>query len=491
MSINKIIKLFLIINLIILIAGYIVGFDKPFWIDEIVSINYGSNFPFLSLNEIFTQDTHSPFFYFLIFLGQKILETIFVNENFNYYFLRIINIFGFIPIYYSYSLIKKEKYKTKVDISIFFLLLISSNYFFYYILDLRFYFLLLSFSLLINVINLINTVENENKTAFLISSIFLSMLHIYGLTISMSILVYRLIKNIYLREKRKINLDIIFIILLLSIFIIFYFPSIFNEENMQRFRWIENNLWYYRIFIEWTIATLLLIFAGIFLLLYFYRKEIIVKHCREKFFKSDFFYQTVALSFPAIILMSVVLTISFLFIPIVHYRPLIIIYPNLVLYASILSSLLIDTKKFKSFFIVFLVFLTFVNSNFYFKNIINTHENIEWVIKKTFTKNCNKIPVYFNDNKSIRLLPLLDNIILLYSKYNRPILSLSELNVSEYKKIEDLNKDCKIHIFTFHSKNFEKNIEYINNKNLKLKIMYAPKVIKKNSSKAGAIALSK
>ena len=123
--------------------------------------------------------------------------------------------------------------------------------------------------------------------------------------------------------------------------------------------------------------------------------------------------------------------------------------------------------------------------------MINTHENIEWVIKKTFTKNCTNIPVYFNDNENNKLLPLLNDIIFMYSKYNRPILSLSKLNTIEFKKIENQNKNCEIHIFSFHTKNFEQNINYINQKNLKLKIVYAPNVMQKKLSKAGAIALSK
>ena len=109
MNSSKIIKFFLIINLIVFIAGYIIGFDKSFWIDEVVSINYGLNIPSLSLKEVFTQDIHSPFHYYLLFLGKNILGTISENENFNLYFLRLINILGFIPIYYSYVLIKKKK----------------------------------------------------------------------------------------------------------------------------------------------------------------------------------------------------------------------------------------------------------------------------------------------------------------------------------------------------------------------------------------------
>ena len=43
MYINKIIKFFLITNLIVFIVGHTVGFDKSYWIDEVVAINYGLN----------------------------------------------------------------------------------------------------------------------------------------------------------------------------------------------------------------------------------------------------------------------------------------------------------------------------------------------------------------------------------------------------------------------------------------------------------------
>ena len=272
MRCNKIIKFFLIINLVVFIVGYIIGFDKSFWIDEVISINYSLNIPSLSIKEIFTQDIHSPFHYYLLFLAENILGIFSEGENFNLYFLRLTNILGFIPIYYSYVLIKKNGHKVNLNISIFFLLLISSNYFFHYILDLRMYFLLLGFSLLINVINLIDTVENENKTAFLISSILLSVLHVYGLAISMSILVFRFIKIIFYKDTRKLMINLTFIVLLLFIFVIFYLPSIFNEANKSNIEWIEHNLWYYRVFIEYTISSLVFIFAAIILLSWNYKK---------------------------------------------------------------------------------------------------------------------------------------------------------------------------------------------------------------------------
>ena len=241
----------------------------------------------------------------------------------------------------------------------------------------------------------------KNKTAFLISSILLSVLHVYGSAISMSILVFRFIKIIFYKDTRKLMINLTFIVLLLFIFVIFYLPSIFNEANKSNIEWIEHNLWYYRVFIEYTISSLVLFFTAIILLSWNYKKIIFKSESINHFFKSNFFYETVTLASPAIILMIVVLAISFLFFPIVHFRSLIVIFPSLVLYASILSTFLINTEKYKIFFTFFLIFLTFVNSNYYFKNMIYAHENIEWVINKTFTKNCNNVPVYFNDNKKV------------------------------------------------------------------------------------------
>ena len=60
---KKIIQIFLYINILIFLYGYFKGFFKPYWFDEVASIAFAKNFDSLSLIEIFTQDTHSPFFF--------------------------------------------------------------------------------------------------------------------------------------------------------------------------------------------------------------------------------------------------------------------------------------------------------------------------------------------------------------------------------------------------------------------------------------------
>ena len=85
-------------------------------------------------------------------------------------------------------------------------------------------------------------------------------------------------------------INLTFIVLLLIIFVIFYLPSIFNDANKLNIGWIKHNLWYYRVFVEYTISTLVLIFAAFILLSWNYKKIIFKKESINNFFKSNFFF---------------------------------------------------------------------------------------------------------------------------------------------------------------------------------------------------------
>jgi len=194
MTSKRILLTFLLLNIFVIFYGYVSGFGKSLWLDELMSINFARELPNLNLREIFTQDPNAPFFYIFLYLSELILKAFNININENINLIRAFNLIGFIPIFLSYKILKNEK--IQIDINIVFLLLISSNYFIYYILDIRPYFLLLSFAFLIGVINLTDTLETKHKYLFIFSSIFISVFHIYGLTLSMSILFYRLILNL-------------------------------------------------------------------------------------------------------------------------------------------------------------------------------------------------------------------------------------------------------------------------------------------------------
>jgi len=77
----------------------------------------------------------------------------------------------------------------------------------------------------------------------------------------------------------------------------------------------------------------------------------------------------------------------------------------------------------------------------------------------------------------------INKIVKIYSSYLRPIKPLSKINLNNLK----INKDCDVIIFSFHTYNLEKNLSNINFKDLELKTEYAPRVLYKESSKAGAI----
>ena len=62
MHTNKILIFFVIINSAIILTGYIFGFSKSLWLDELLSIIFGREIVKLPLREIFTIDPHNPFF---------------------------------------------------------------------------------------------------------------------------------------------------------------------------------------------------------------------------------------------------------------------------------------------------------------------------------------------------------------------------------------------------------------------------------------------
>ena len=483
---KKIIQIFLYINILIFLYGYFKGFFKPYWFDEVASIAFAKNFDSLSLIEIFTQDTHSPFFYFILFLGQKILELF--NLKFSDYliYLRSINLIGIIPIYFSYKILKNNFSKQNLEIIL--LLLISNHFFFYFSLELRMYFILLSFSFLINVINYNNSLENNHKYLFLISSIILSMLHVFGLTISMSILLYRFVLNYIHRNYKNCKINFSYTIILLIVFILFYGPSLVNGENMKMFRWVKNNLWYYRVFIEWTLNLFItLTFIGSILLLKYKSKIFKLKYINN-FFNSSFFENITRILFPTIILMITTLLISFLFAPVITYRNLVVVVPNLILLNGIFCYFFLKIKKSQFIIFILLTLITIINLKYYYTSIITSNQNIKWVVKNTFNKNCEHVPVYYNDaGRKNFLKQYVEETVNVYAEYSRPIKNLSDLNPKIILQNFKLSKKCKTFIFSFHIPKLEYYIQDLKKSGIYFEINYAPDVKVKNS-KSGAIA---
>ncbi len=486
MNEKKIIQIFLFFNFLIFLYGYLEGFYKPFWFDEVLTISFSENIRNLSISEIFTQDTHSPFFYTILFLCIEILN-FFELKNANYLiYLRLINLIGVIPIYFSYKILKENS--ANINLEIIFLLFISSYFFFFFSLDLRMYFILLSFSLLINVIHLNNSVENSHRYLFLISSIILSMLHVFGLTISMSIILYRFLLNFYFRNFKNCKINFVFIIILLTIFILFYGPSLVDNDNMKMFSWVKNNLWYYRVFIEWTLNSFISLIFLSFFILFNFRSNIFNKNTLDKFFKSDFFKLSSRIVFPSIILMITTLMISFLFMPVITYRNLVVILPNIILLNGLLGFYFLKIKKSILIIFPFLILITFINFNSYYQSMIKSHQNIKWVIDNVFEKKCSGIPVYYNDAGRKFFLDLyVKKIVQVYARYSRPIKNLSDLNFEEFKQNYKKFKNCEIFMFSFHIPKLEDYIKKFNQtKGINFVIDYAPNVNTENS-KSGAI----
>ena len=194
---------------------------------------------------------------------------------------------------------------------------------------------------------------------------------------------------------------------------------------------------------------------------------------------------------PIIILLFVIISVSLLITPILHHRFFIVVYPGLILIGGLLGFDLFKNNQQKILLIIFLTIITFVNIKFYLKNIINSEQNIEWVVKKTFKQNCENSDVYYNDDGKVGMLDHVNQIVQIYSKNLRPIKSLSTIDLSKFQNSKKINKDCEVLIFSFHTYNLEKNLDKVNFKSLVYEVNYAPNVIEENTSKAGAIVLIK
>ena len=482
MASKKILQGFLFLNISIVIYGYFIGFNKSLWWDELMSIYYAREISNLDLKEIFTQDANAPFFYLFLNSAEQIFRIFNINVDENVYLIRIVNLVGFIPILLSYKLLREEK--TEIDIVTVFFLLISSNYFFYYILDLRPYFLLLSFTFLISVINLTDTVEGKHKYLFFLSSIIVSFLHIYGLTLSMSILSYRFIVNLYQKNLNRLKVDVCFITLLFLVFFLSYFLQITNSEVMSVFGYLKFQLWFVKAFIIWASNALIFLFFATILIIFLKKRKSSNVSYFVKSFLNKTYLNILGQTVPIIILLIVVLLVSFLVFPIIHFRQLIVIYPSLALIGGLLAYDLFRNNLPKIFLITFLLSATFINIKYYLKNIINTEQNIEWVVKKTFNQNCVGVDVYFNDDGREKILNYINPLVQIYSKNFRPVKSLSKLDLNNFL----INKNCDILIFSFHTYDLEENLENLNYSGLNLNIKYAPNVVN-DTSKSGAIVL--
>ena len=85
------------------------------------------------------------------------------------------------------------------------------------------------------------------------------------------------------------------------------------------------------------------------------------------------------------------------------------------------------------------------------------------------------------------MLDYVNRIVKIYTKNLRPIKFLSTVDLNKFQ----INKDCEFLIFSFHTYNLEEYLNKINFKSLGFEVIYAPNVVKENTSKAGAIVLVK
>ena len=484
---SKIINVFLIINLAIYTITIFLSLDKPFWFDEVASIADSENIFHIGLIETLKKTLHPPLYAYLIGFFNPLSEiTNTLNEH-HFYLLRITNFLGLIPLLYAFKILKKNY--PKINISLISLLLLSSYYFFYYSLELRMYFLILCFSFLLHSLSLISKLNNFEKVIFFISVLIVSLFHIYGFMISLSIMAVQITINIYKKDFKKNKFYLTLILTLIIIFLILFYFSIFLSNNINHIGWLSFQKWYYRVFLEWSAPSVIFLIMITLSIWYRYSLKELFNQNYSKKISIDL--DIVKITFPAVVLLIISALIS-LRIPIVTHRNLIVIFPSAVLLAGYLYTKFSNYKMNSALMVLFLIFITMYNFNS-FKNTKNSEENINWVIKQSFTENCQGVPLYFNDNGKQMWEKITKHSIKMYAQYDRPIKRLSAIyskdkgNLTNLKKIIIDNKECDVFISSFHYRGIEKHVKYLNNFGMNLNIEYAPRVKMLDYGKSGVI----
>ena len=69
------------LKIFVIFYGYVLGFGKSLWLDELLSIIFGRELSDLNLVEKFTIDPHTPFFYFFLKFFQFLLKIFNIRVN--------------------------------------------------------------------------------------------------------------------------------------------------------------------------------------------------------------------------------------------------------------------------------------------------------------------------------------------------------------------------------------------------------------------------
>ena len=216
---SQIIKIGLIVNLLVYLYAFYFGYDRPFWIDEIHVVGASQAIFNISLKQVFIENImHPPLYFYLVGIVNLLVE--------NLYILRVVNILGFIPLFFAFILLKK--YYKDLDLYFIFLLFISNYLFFYYSLELKMYFLIYCISFLQHTIFLIDPNQKKFKTLFFITCVVNTLLHVFGLVISMSMILIYMIINIKNTEYKKVLFNLILGSILFFLFCIMFYYSTLN-----------------------------------------------------------------------------------------------------------------------------------------------------------------------------------------------------------------------------------------------------------------------
>ena len=95
-------------------------------------------------------------------------------------------------------------------------------------------------------------IDQKYKFLFLILSVIMTSMHVFGLVISMSMLTIYGFLSLKINSIKLFFCNVISAVILFLLFAVMFYYSTLEVANFRALSWIEFQKWYFRVFLEWS-----------------------------------------------------------------------------------------------------------------------------------------------------------------------------------------------------------------------------------------------
>lgn len=353
---------------LIWVAFILLSYDRSFWYDEVFSLGAAGINGVLDWERL-KNDVHPPTFVLAI-------ATLSDWVGSNLFALRLVNLPGVLALGLALILVRPKLDPLKFSL---FVVLLFGNYLaVYMVLELRSYFLVISFSALGHVFLFRRIKGDESADIWLfLTALILTSLHLFGAAIGAAMLGISAFHH--LLHRRPMRAVVVLLSAFLCIFLIFYWAFIiaYTADSLGGGLWIENSIEHYLRFI----SSQVLLFMTLMLAIIYQRR---IPHAKGSPHLATW------MLLPSIAVLGAALVVS-LHTPVVTAKNLIVCVPGLVFFTVLLAPR--DFLKFlNSSPFTLIVVALFVGNHA--RTAGADFQNISWAVTAATPEACADTPVY-------------------------------------------------------------------------------------------------